>query len=111
MKYLLIRKPVSVRTVQPPCGRTEELELPGGGQARVWGIAAERPGPDAAGEEGGQSRIVLGDPFQGYLDGAGYVDPDPLGCRAPRPITPAQPALPCAFPPKSFIFFLNPFYH
>src|SRR5713226_3206853 len=102
MKYLLIRKPVSVRTVQPPCGRTEELELPGGGQARVRGIAAERPGPDAAGEEGGQSRIVLGDPFQGYLEGAGYVDPGSLGSRGRPPITAAQPDRPCEFPAKSF---------
>jgi hypothetical protein len=35
------------------CGRTEGLELPGGGKAKVRGIAAERPAPDAAGEEGG----------------------------------------------------------
>src|ERR1700687_1601075 len=35
------------------CRRTEGLELPGGGKAKVRGIAAERPAPDAAGEEGG----------------------------------------------------------
>ncbi len=61
------------------CGRTDGLELPGGGKARVPGIAAERPGPDAATEEGGQSRVVFGDPFQGYPDGAGYIDSGSLG--------------------------------
>src|SRR5882724_4650360 len=30
------------------CGRTEGLEMPGGGKARVRGIAAERPSSDAA---------------------------------------------------------------
>jgi hypothetical protein len=76
------------------CGRTEGLELPGGGKARVRGIAAERPGSDAVGEESGQSRVVLDDPFQGYLDGAGYVDPGSLGSRGGPPITAAQPDRP-----------------
>jgi hypothetical protein len=67
------------------------LELPVGGEARVRGIAAERPGPDAFGEEGGEGGIVLGDPLQGYLDSAGYVDSRALGSRCRPPISTAQP--------------------
>jgi hypothetical protein len=65
-------------TEQSFSGNERGLKLPGGGEARVRGIAAERSGMDAAREEGRQSWVVLGDPFQGYLDGAGYVDPGPL---------------------------------
>jgi len=72
------------------CSVTEVLKLPRGWQARIRGIAAERPGPDAASEEGCQRGIVLGDPFQCYLDGAGYVDPGSLGSRGRPPITAAQ---------------------
>jgi hypothetical protein len=71
-----------------------ELELPGSGKAGVRGIAAERSGPDAFGEEGSQSGIVLGDPFQGYLDRAGYTDAGALGNRCRPPVTTAQPDCP-----------------
>ena len=54
------------------------LKLPRGRKTGVRSIAAERSGPDAAGEESGQCRIMLGDSFYGYLDGTGYVDACPL---------------------------------
>jgi hypothetical protein len=33
---------------------------------------------------------VLSDPFERYLDGAGYVDPGTLGSRSRPPVTTAQ---------------------
>lgn len=63
------------------------LQLPGRGKAGVRGIAAERSGADAAGEERGQGVVVLSYPFEGYFDGAGYVDPGALGGRGCPPIT------------------------
>src|SRR5215471_10756874 len=55
------------------------LKLPGGRQPGIRSIAAERTGPDTAGEEGSQRGIVLSYPIYGYLDGTGYVDPCSLG--------------------------------
>ena len=74
------------------------LELPRGGKARVRGISAERSGMDAAGEERGQRRIVLGDPFQGYLDGAGHVDAGSFGTRSCSSIMATEPDRPRKLP-------------
>ena len=70
-------------------GELTRLALPEGGEARIRSVAAERSGRDAAGRERGQRRIVLGDPFQRYLDGAGDVDTGALGGRGRTGSSPA----------------------